>query len=222
MTLEAKSPALSGQSAIDSGKKGGEFVHDVLHRITDRFIAGPLARKQVISADAEDFRQLQENINGAPALAALDLVHMLMADIQPESEFLLGKPHPVAFFLDPLSEFHLVEIHVSSFPQARQDGLPSPYEAVGTSGISPMQSKRKSAVEIESMVRGWLSLNQQIRLRTALGSFYSPGGILLRLLDLKSICVIQLLCISVILSCIHISGIVLPCLAMISSSVCGS
>jgi len=85
-----------------------------------------------------------------------------------------------------------------------------------------MQSKRKSAVEIESVVKVWLSLNQQIRLRTALGSFYSPGGILLRLLDLKSICVIQLLCISVILSCIHISGIVLPCLAMISSSVCGS
>ena len=147
---------------------------------------------------------------------------MYVPDIQPESEFLLGKPHPVAFFLDPLSEFHLVEIHVSSFPQARQDGLPSPYEAVGTSGISPMQSKRKSAVEIESVVKVWLSLNQQIRLRTALGSFYSPGGILLRLLDLKSICVIQLLCISVILSCIHISGIVLPCLAMISSSVCGS
>ena len=96
MTLEAKSPALSGQSAIDSGKKGGEFVHDVLHRITDRFIAGPLARKQVISADAEDFRQLQENINGAPALAALDLVHMLMADIQPEKlkrvRFILKDP----------------------------------------------------------------------------------------------------------------------------------
>ena len=52
--------------------------------------------------------------------------------------------------------------------------------------------------------------------------FTVPEGILLRLLDLKSICVIQLLCISVFPGCIHISGIVLPCLAMISSSVWGS
>ena len=198
MTLEAKSPALSGQSAIDSGKKGGEFVHDVLHRITDRFIAGPLARKQVISADAEDFRQLQENINGAPALAVLRSSLILC----PNSIWLKYMSHP--FRKRGRMDFHLrtKRLEQAVFPQCRANEK-APSKSNPWSGYGYPLTNRSGFVR-------------------RLVVFTVPEGILLRLLDLKSICVIQLLCISVFPGCIHISGIVLPCLAMISSSVWGS
>lgn len=120
MTLEANPSALSGQPVVDYSEEGREFLHHVLNRIPDGSIGSSFPHEQVIGTDAKQFGELQKNVDRAAALAALDLIHVLMPDIQPESEFLLGKPHPVAFFLDPLSEIHLVKIHVLSFPQSRR------------------------------------------------------------------------------------------------------
>ena len=82
--------------------------------------------------------------------AVLDLLVMLVADIQIVSHLLDRQPVLFAKSLDPLSKFHLIEVHFLSFLRAGAGD--SKRCTKGRSRCKMRkQSKRKSTVRIESL-----------------------------------------------------------------------
>ena len=122
--------------------------------------------------------------------AVLDLLVMLVADIQIVSHLLDRQPVLFAKSLDPLSKFHLIEVHFLSFLRA---GAGDSKRSTKSRDKCRMrrQSKIKSTVESNPW-RDMVVPPFWIRLRTVLGSFSVRFPGLLRLRDLKSILVIQL------------------------------